>query len=98
MVKNVLAQTPTARGQILRPEELRTHWPRAESLSWVHMRQKTWLLLWTGWVKPSSVGSTLAPREGEWTTESPTGPESSPNNMQMGLFNACLHICGRVHD
>lgn len=85
-------------GQILRPGELRNHFSRAESPPCVHTIHKTLLLLWTVWVNPSSVCSTLDRQKAEWTAESTTGPESSPNNMQMGLFNACLHICGIVHD
>lgn len=62
------------------------------------MIHKTLLLMWTVQVIHSSVGSILDHQKVEWTAEMTTGPNSSPNNMQMGLSNACLHICGIVHD
>lgn len=63
------------------------------------------MLKWTLQVSLSSASVQPRPsaahqRRVERTLQSAAAefPDSSPNNMQMGLPNACLHICGIVHD
>lgn len=61
--------------------------------------EKTPLLKWTHQVILSSAPSTVYHQRVEWTPKGMAEfPDSSPNNMQMGLSNTCLHICGIVHD
>lgn len=84
MVKNVLAQTPTARTRADPPSRgagKSSLYSRAENLSGVHVIREAPLLLWTARVKPSS---DLRKQSGPQRAEQAA---SSPNNAQMGLFN-----------